>query len=150
MTYNFQQERYQNNYTKLVFQQGDREVWFPLGDQNEPKNLGTIREYFWIGFITRDNEYQITKTCYIKDIMIVDQHESNTTIQLFYGDKEKEEGSTNSIKLSLPTDQKTANEVNSKDEITKTVLDMFKNKKIKIMMQRDVKRQTTERNALRF
>jgi len=145
MTYFFNEKRYQINYTKLVFQQGDREVWFPLG----VTNLDNFWKYFWIGFITRDNEYQITETCCIKDIMIVD-HGSNTTILLFYGYKDKEEGSTNSIKLSLPTDQETAKEVRSKYKFTQTVLSMFENKKIMMMMQRDVKRQTTERNALRF
>ena len=97
----------------------------------------SIRDYFYLG---TDNLLQK----FITDIMILDQYDTtnttNTTIMVYYADKPNEEVSENCVKLSLPTNQK-------------TVKLLFKNKIGEMMIQRDPKRQTPERNvlnALRF
>ena len=153
MTYVFQKNNYEFNNHELIFLQGKQLVSFPLGDPWSTSDiylrLDYIRNHFYKG--TKDSRVQK----FIKNIMIVDQHGGNTTIQLFYGDTEKEEGSTNSIKLSLPT--LTLCKKSSPYAIgEKTVLSMFENERDKLSRderilygKRAPKRQTTE-NALRF
>ena len=174
MNYKFQRKQYTFNNYELSFLQGkDQLVTFPLGDSwsNVKPYLGYIRNYFYIGTKKDYNEKKMKKK-FIKNIVIVEQHdEINTTILLYYVDTEKEEVSTNFIKLSLPTltlcikDSRYkgvplgSTGVHLNDILTseKSVLSMFENERDNLTRDERIlygqlaaKRQTTERNALRF
>jgi hypothetical protein len=156
MTYVFQKKNYAFNNHELIFLQGKQLVSFPLGKPWSTADihlrLDFIRNHFYKGTTSGS-----VKKKFIKNIMIVDSHGGNTTILLFYGDTEKEEGSTNSIKLSLPTEQKLWDwKEQAKYDTKKTVLSMFEDERDKLSRgerilygQRAAKVQTTE-NALRF